>query len=114
MMVVVPRGVLPRALFLASAIALALAQWAQGATAAEVRREVSPQRTLGTTAVAGWASLRRWARSARYFWSRLPLVAANMSLRDQARQVVAFLASHALVARGDAVADAMEGAGRAR
>jgi hypothetical protein len=61
-----PRGILERRLFMASAIAVALALWSTGGQSpAQVRREVSPDAVLGATAAAGWAALRRWARAVR-------------------------------------------------
>jgi len=63
---VVPRGIVRRRLYSASAIALALALYGVAALApAEVRRRVSPLRFVGATAAAGWASLRRWSRAVR-------------------------------------------------
>jgi hypothetical protein len=51
---------------MASAIALALALWSTGGqSAAEVRRQVSPDVVIGATAAAGWAGLRRWAQAVR-------------------------------------------------
>lgn len=64
--VVGPRGLEPGWLFSGPAIAWAL--WLFGVaklTAAEVRRQVSPWATVGATAAAGWATLRRWARAVR-------------------------------------------------
>jgi hypothetical protein len=62
-LVVVPREVRSRRLYSASAIGFALALWALvQASAAEVRRRVSPARIVGPTAATGWATLRRWAR----------------------------------------------------
>jgi len=63
-LVVVPRGVLPRLRYGAVAIALALALWSvEGLPAAEVRSRVSPFRVVGHDARRGWRSLRRWARA---------------------------------------------------
>jgi len=62
---VVPRGVLARKLFTASAIALSLALWAlDRAPAPVVRKKVSPWQTIGEAAAVGWASLRRWTDAA--------------------------------------------------
>lgn len=61
--IVVPREVHGRRVYSTSAIGFALALWGLVlATAAEVRRRVSPAKILGPTAVTGWATLRRWAR----------------------------------------------------
>jgi transposase len=64
--VVLPRGVVRRRLYSGGTIAIALALWAvAGLAPAAVRVRVSPHRIIGPTAVAGWASLRRWSRAVR-------------------------------------------------
>ncbi len=64
-MVVVPKEILPRRLYTASAIGLALALWAlMGATDAATRTRVSPFAIVGAAAVARWMTLRRWAADA--------------------------------------------------
>jgi hypothetical protein len=89
-LVVVPRGVLPRLRYGAVAVALALARWAvESVPAARVRAEVSPDRHLGHDARRGWRSLRRWARGSP--WP----VTATGTPREQAARVVQFLAGHA-------------------
>lgn len=89
---VVPRSMLARRRYSAAAIAFALALWGLTlATAAEVRRQVSPDRVVGATAVVGWATLRRWARAVwegRLF-PRVPLPSG----RPTGRQVAASAAS---------------------
>jgi hypothetical protein len=61
-MIVVPRELLPRRLYTACAIGLALAVWAlMGATEAEARARVSPFSIVGATAQTRWMTLRRWA-----------------------------------------------------
>jgi len=67
LVVVGPRGLLPRRLYSASAVALALALYGLAAalSPAQVRRQVSPLRIVGATAASGWASLRRWCRAVR-------------------------------------------------
>lgn len=101
--VVVPRGVLRRRLYSASAIALALALWGvTGLAPPEVRRQVSPFAIVGATAAAGWASLRRWSgavRSRRLF----PVVRAlpaEASLRQVAARAATTLAAYAPGAGG--------------
>ena len=65
-LLVVPCEVSPRRQYSAAAIGLALALWGLlGATAAQVRRRVSPAKVLGVAAASGWASLRRWAKAVR-------------------------------------------------
>jgi hypothetical protein len=98
-LLVVPREVLPRRQYSASAIALALALWGLvQATALAVRRRVSPAKELGFTAMLGWVTLRRWAKAVRLsdlFPSSLS-AGPSATLRD-----VAALAATALAARAD-------------
>jgi hypothetical protein len=64
-MVVVPREFLPRRLYTASAIGLALALWSLiGATEAATRTRVSPFAIVGPAATTRWMTLRRWASDA--------------------------------------------------
>jgi hypothetical protein len=64
-MVVVPRELLSRRLYTASAIGLALALWAlMGATEAATRTRVSPFAIVGAAAATRWMTLRRWAAAA--------------------------------------------------
>ena len=61
-MLVVPREILPRRLYTACAIGLALAMWALlGETEAVVRTRISPFAVVGAAACSGWVTLRRWA-----------------------------------------------------
>jgi hypothetical protein len=63
-LLVVPRGMLARRRYSASAIGFALALWGLVlATAAEVRRLVNPMTIVGLSALGRWATLRRWARA---------------------------------------------------
>lgn len=113
-MVVVPRGVLRRCLFLAAGIALALGRWSEGVPAPAVRHEVSPQVRTGATAAVGWASLRRWARTAPRLWPRSPPLIRQGSWRATARSVVAFLASFTPTPTGRVTEDAVVGAAHFR
>lgn len=64
--VVGPSELMPGWLFSAPAVAWAL--WLFGLarqSAARVRSQVSPWSTVGATAAASWATLRRWARAVR-------------------------------------------------
>ncbi len=95
-MLVVPRELLARRLYTASAIGLALALWALvGATEAEVRRRVSPLALVGAAAQGTWVTLRRWAAATaggRLFatpTSRAP--PARLSRRQQAERAAAAL-----------------------
>lgn len=95
---VVPRSILPRRLYSAGAIGLALALWGvAGMVPAEVRARVSPFTVVGATAAAGWASLRRWSRAVRA--GRLfPVVRAlpeGASLRQVAARAATTLAAFA-------------------
>ncbi len=64
-MLVVPREILPRRLYTACAIGLALAMWALfGASEAVVRARVSPFAIVGAAAFGSWITLRRWAKDA--------------------------------------------------
>lgn len=64
-MVVVPREVMPRRLYTASAMGLALALWAlMGLGEAATRTRVCPLAIVGTAAAARWMTLRRWATDA--------------------------------------------------
>ena len=63
-LVVVPREVCAGRLYSVAAISFALALWGLvQASAAEVRRRVSPAAIVGHAAATGWATLRRWARA---------------------------------------------------
>ena len=87
-LMVVPRGLVPRRLYSAGAIALALALWGVAELApAEVRRRVSPFQVVGATAAAGWASLRRWSRAVRA--GRLFPVVRALPAEARLRQVAA-------------------------
>ena len=64
--IVEPRSVLRYRHFSASAIAMALALFGvEGASAAQVRRRVSPWRTVGHAACRGWVTLHRSIEVAR-------------------------------------------------
>jgi hypothetical protein len=64
--IVEPRSVLRYRHFSASAIAMAFALFGvEGASAAQVRRRVSPWRMVGHAACRGWVTLHRWIDAAR-------------------------------------------------
>jgi hypothetical protein len=102
---VVPRGMAPRLRYGLRAIAWALGRWCQGASSAEVRREVSPFVHVGEDARRGWRSLRRWARRLADAVGVGDLVAPHRQLEP----VLQRLAARALTATGDLVRDAVEG-----
>lgn len=92
---VVPRGVIARRLFAATAIALAL--WLFGVEQrppVAVRAAVSPWQSAGATAAAGWAQLRRWAGQAREgrLFGDLP-AAADGPIRAVAKRVATAIAA---------------------
>jgi len=100
---VVPRGIVRRRLYSASAIALALALYGAAALApGEVRRRVSPLRIVGATAAAGWASLRRWSRAVRAgrLFPVVRALPAEATLRQVAARAATTLAAYALGGRG--------------
>ena len=100
---VVPRGIVRRRLYSASAIALALALYGVAALApGEVRRRVSPLQIVGATAAAGWASLRRWSRAVRAgrLFPVVRALPAEATLRQVAARAATTLAAYALGGRG--------------
>ena len=104
-MTVVPRGVARRLRYRLPAIAWALGRWWQGASAAEVRREVSPFRRVGEEAVRGWRSLRRWVQ-----WLGGALGIADVGPpHDRLECVLQRLAARALEPCGELVRDAVQG-----
>lgn len=92
-MMVVPREILPRMLFTASAIALALALYGlEGRSARAIRAEVSPLREVGTPE-AGWKTLHRWIARAPELWT-IRATAAGASARMRAERAATTLAAH--------------------
>lgn len=112
-MTVVPREVLPRMLFTASAIALALALYGlKGRSARAIRAEVSPLREVGTPE-GGWKSLHRWIKRAPALWACIRATATDASARVRAERAATTLAAHA--AAGESLTHAaFAGAVRAR
>jgi hypothetical protein len=107
--VVGPRGVVRRRLYSAGAIALALALFGvAGLAPAEVRRRVSPLRIVGSTAAAGWASLRRWSRAvrARKLFPPVRALPAEATLRQVAARAATTLAACAPGSGGLAIESA--------
>lgn len=63
-LLVVPRGVLPRRQYSGAAIALALTLWGLlDLSLPEVRKRISPWPIVGDCAVSEWATLRRWVQA---------------------------------------------------
>lgn len=95
---VVPQEILARRLYSASAIGLALALWALAqATAAQVRRRISPAKIVGPTAASGWATLRRWARAVQHkkLFASTPAPRRDATLRQVAASAAAALCASA-------------------
>lgn len=91
-MVVCPRGVLPRFRYGAVAIALALALWSvEGQSSAHVRSQVSPFAVVGHDARRCWPSLARWVRGPPW---PVPQLASQSSMQRAAR-TVQYLGGHA-------------------
>jgi hypothetical protein len=59
-----PRGLVPRRWYGAGAIALAFATYAEGETSSAVRRRISPSRVVGVAARDRWLTLVRWLDAA--------------------------------------------------
>lgn len=100
---VVPRGVMPRRHFSAGAIALALAAYGLTKTSMrETRRQVSPWTTVGAAAYVGWAALTRWIRAVRRgsMFARAPPMAEDMTAREVAERTATNLAAWAPPALG--------------
>jgi hypothetical protein len=100
---VVPRGLLPRRLYSAGAVALALALWGvAGLAPAKVRGRVSPFAIVGATAAVGWASLRRWSRAVRAgrLFPVVRTLPAEATLRQVAARTATTLAAYAPGAGG--------------
>ena len=89
-----PRGLVPRRWYGAGAIALALVMYAGGATSAATRARVSPVHVVGASAVERWATLVRWIEAAR----RTELFGVA-GLGQLGRRAIAGHVAHALAAR---------------
>jgi len=113
-LVVVPRGVLRSRLFSAGAIGLALMLWAvHRVPAREVRRLVSPWRVVGSTAAAGWASLRRWVRQAPRLFPVVRPCPDDWTDRQKAERIAMALAACAPAADGPLIERVFAGAAQA-
>jgi len=60
-----PRGLLRRRWYSAGAVGLALLGYGAGESSASVRARTSPSRSVGSSAVEHWVTLRRWVEAAR-------------------------------------------------
>lgn len=113
-LVVAPAAVLPRRLFTAGAIALALALWAvAGAPSPAVRERVSPHQLVGHASARTWLTLRRWCRDARELFGAVRPWPDSWPPRKAAERVATTLASLGPAA-GPLPARAFAGAMRVR
>lgn len=95
-LLVVPRGVLPRRYYPASAIALALTLFGVARLpAAAVRRRISPSALIGATATTHWITLRRWIVAIRRgeLFRDIRGIPASWSARQASERAATTLAS---------------------
>lgn len=95
---VVPRAMLPRRWYSASAIALALAMYGiECAAPAKIRRQVSPFKVIGYRAATGWVTLDRWADAVRAgdLFSQVRPTPAGFTRRQVAERAATTLGSRA-------------------
>ena len=105
---VVPRGVLPRLRYTLVAVVTALAQWGHGGRAGWwVRGEVSPWQSSGDECLHGWRSLRRWLTCSV---AAGLYVDATASPRVRAASLSTQLAAMAPLPTGVVTVDAVSGA----
>ena len=94
-MTVVPRAVLARMLYAATAIGLALALYGfEGKSAGEVRGAVSAWPVIGPSST-GWKTLRRWITRASTLWACVRESPASFTTRQRAERAAATLMAHA-------------------
>ena len=107
---VVPRGVARGLRYSLSAIAYALATWAYArATQAQARHAVSTASARGLASPEQWSSLRRWTtRASAVFGEAAPAIAGT--LRERAKRIATWLASHAPTPTTHVPTDAFFGA----
>lgn len=111
---VAPMAVLPRRLFTAGAIALALALWGlEKVPSPAVRERISPGKAVGPASARTWLTLRRWTRSARPLFRAVRPWPDAWPPRKVAERVATTLASLGSAA-GPLPARAFAGAMRAR
>lgn len=93
---VAPRGVLPRRYYSSLAIGLAMALYSMaGLTLATVRQRISPWPIVGQTALGGWVTFRRWIRAvrARTLFVQMRSIPQEWTPRQAAERVATTLAS---------------------
>ena len=99
-----PRGLLRRRWYSAGAVGLALLSYGAGESSASVRALTSPSRSVGSSAVEHWVTLRRWVEAAR---SGMLFAISGLEAcarRSVARQVAQVLAARAGRDLGEALA----------
>lgn len=109
-----PRGLVPRRWYGAGGIAVALARLALGETHAAVREAVSPLRWRGVAATERWITLVRWldAVEARQLLDiRVPVGLGRRGVAEHAARVLAARVGRAF--DPDRIAAAFEGASAA-
>jgi hypothetical protein len=104
----------PRRLFSAAAIGLALALWSLwGVCAARVRTQISPWSVIGATSAGGWSSLRRWTDVAQALFVGIRDSPVEFTRRQRAERAAASLCAAALPGAGDLREQVFAGAARA-
>ena len=97
-MTVVPREVLTKRLYSSAAIGMCMALFGVcGMSLSEMRRLLSPFKTMGATAAAGWSSALRWVdavRSRRLF-EVVRAVPPEWPRRKAAERIATTLAAYA-------------------
>jgi hypothetical protein len=110
-LVVGPRGLVPRRLYGAGALALAFAAYGHGATSVAVRAQTSPWPVVGDSAVERWPTLVRWIEAARRGELFGVTGLGDLDRRGVAKQVVLVLAGRGGHVLGeDLTRSAFEGA----
>jgi hypothetical protein len=110
-LVVGPRGLVPRRQYGAGAIALAFEAYGHGATGVVVRAQTSPSQVVGGSSAERWLTLVRWIDAARRGELFGVTGLGDLGRRSVAKQVALVLAGrggHML--GGDLTRSAFEGA----
>ena len=113
-LVVMPRGVLRSRMFSANAIGLALALWAlHRLSARNVRQRVNSWKIVGHTAVAGWASLRRWVKQVSRIFPGVRPCPNDWTHRERAERITTTLAACAPATEDPLLERVFDGAAQA-
>lgn len=94
-LVVGPRGLLRRRWYSAGSVGLALLGYGTGESSASVRARTSPSRSVGSSALEHWVTLRRWVEAARSGTLFAVGGLEALARRSVARQVAQVLAARA-------------------